>query len=125
MELPEEMQKRINANGGKIWLLLQEIEMLGIEAGKLFAIARELIERIDSVCQEDKKKFGKWSIYWDRRCESYLNQYKMVIPELRTKADQLNDLTGGLLDWQRERDAGTDDEVLNAAILYLKNDNAP
>jgi hypothetical protein len=71
---------------------------------------------------EDKEKFGKWSIHWDRRCKSYLKQHEMVLLDVRTKSDELNDLTGGLLDFYREQVAETDDDILNAAILYLNKD---
>ncbi len=121
MKIPEEMRERINANGKRIWLLAQEIEMLGIETDKLFAIAQELTEQIEFVCQEDKETFGKWAIHWYRRHESYLKQHEMVMLEIRTKADELNDLTGGLWDLRREH-GETDEDVLSGAILYLNED---
>jgi uncharacterized small protein (DUF1192 family) len=39
MEIPEEMRERINANGERIWLLTEELEMLKAEVDHLFAIA--------------------------------------------------------------------------------------
>jgi hypothetical protein len=122
MEIPEEMRERINANGQRIWQLMREVEMLRIETGKLFAIAQALAELIDSVYMVDKEKFGRGLIYLNRRCESHLQQHEMAMLEIRTKADQLNDLTGGLLDLYKEQVAETDDEVLSAAILHL-NEN--
>ena len=121
MKIPEEMRERINANGKRIWLLAQEIEMLGIETDKLFAIAQALAELIDSVYMVDKEKFGKWLIYLNRRCESHIQQHEMVMLEIRTKADELNDLTGGL--WSLRREHGeTDEDVLSGAILNLNED---
>ena len=123
MKIPEEMQERINANREKIWLVIEEIQMLAAESDQLAAIARQMNKWVDRVCLKDEDNFNKSSIHWNRRFEGYFIQSAAVTNEIRAKADELNDLTGGLLHLYREQGAETDDEVLSSTILYLNEDN--
>ena len=120
MELTEEMNELISVNYQKFWLLTEEPQMLNAEADGLVATEQNIREWVDRVNLENKDSFDKWSISWFRRCESYFNQAEVASLEFRTKAVELNDLTGDLLDLRREQGAEKDEDVQAKNLSYTK-----
>ncbi len=114
MQIPEEMQEQVDANLPKINLILEEIRMLMAVAKHLKAITQEINEWVF-----DKNNSGTWSNYWISKSENYADQYQAIRLESMEKVDELNQLSGGVVIFYRSQSERTDDDILNAALLFL------
>ena len=117
MQIPEEMQEQVDANLPKIQLILEEIRMLMAVAKHLKAISQQINEWVFN-----KHDFGTWSNYWINKSESFADQYKAIRLESMEKIDELNRLSGGVVDFYRSQSERTDDDILKAALLFLDKD---
>lgn len=116
MEIPEEMQRKIDANSREISLLIEEIQMLASEQNHLLTISEEINKWL-----EDKNDFSR-SPYWSDKCESYVDQAEALGVEMRKKAGELNELSGGFLDLWRDQD--TEGEVLSEIVQIIDSGTA-
>ena len=117
MQIPEEMQDQVDANLNKINLIIEEIRMLMAVAKHLNAITQEINEWVF-----DKNDSGTWSNYWISKSENYADQYKAIKLEAMEKIEELNQLSGGVVTFYRSQSERTDDDTLNAALLFLDKD---
>jgi hypothetical protein len=117
MQIPEEMQKQVDANLPKINLILEEIRMLMAVAKHLKAITQEINKWVF-----DKNDFGTWSNNWISKSENYAAQYQAIKLEAMEKIDELNQLSGGVVTFYRSQSKRTGNDILIAALLFLDKD---
>ena len=117
MEIPKEMQEKIDANSREISLLIEEIQMLAAEQNHLLSISEEINKWL-----EDKNNFRKLSNHWSDKCESYVNQAETLGAEMKEKADELNELSGGFFDLWRDENA--DGEALSEIVQIMNHNTA-
>ena len=117
MQIPEEMQEQLDNNLPQIRLILEEIRMLMAMAKHLKVISQEINKWVF-----DKNDFGTWSNYWISKSESFADQYQAIRLESMEKIVELNELSGGVVDFYRSQKERTDDDILNAALLFLDKD---
>jgi hypothetical protein len=117
MQIPEEMQEQVDANLTKINLILEEIRILMTVAKHLDTITQEINEWVF-----EKNDFGTWSDYWISKSENFADQYQAIRLESMEKINELNQLSGGVVDFYRSQSERTDDDILKAALLFLDKD---
>ena len=117
MQIPEEMQEQVDDYLPKIQLIIEEIRMLMAIAKHLKAITQEINEWVF-----DKDDPRMWSNYWISKSESFADQYQAIRLESMEKINELNQLSGGVVDFYRSQSERTDDDILQAALLFLEKD---
>ena len=63
-----------------------------------------------------------WSNYWVSKSESFTDQYQVIRLESMEKINELNQLSGGVVDFYRSQSEKTDDDILQVALLFLEKD---
>lgn len=117
MEIPEEMQKKIDANSREISLLIEEIQMLAMEQSHLLTISEEINKWL-----QGENNSGNLPQVWNDKCENYVDKAEELGAEMRFKANELNELSGGFLDLWRDPD--TEEEPLGEIVQIINSNTA-